>query len=75
MDGDGRCLGLTLLHSCLQVSPAHQLPVPPVHPVALDQAYCTELPAPGALWGHTLLPVCMGWGQEGELGTPLCTLV
>ncbi|XP_058419824.1 transmembrane protein 161A isoform X2 [Diceros bicornis minor] len=39
------------------VPPAHQLPVPSVCPVALDQAHCTGLPAPGTFWGYTLLPV------------------
>nr|XP_025845313.1 transmembrane protein 161A isoform X3 [Vulpes vulpes] len=35
---------------------SYQLPVPSDHPVALDQAHCTRLPAPGTTWGDALLP-------------------
>lgn len=65
--GDGGCLGLTPLHPCPQVPSAHQLPVPTVRPVALDQAHCTGLPAPGALWGDALLPVRMRAGLGGRV--------
>nr|XP_025845328.1 transmembrane protein 161A isoform X7 [Vulpes vulpes] len=40
----------------LGVLSSYQLPVPSDHPVALDQAHCTRLPAPGTTWGDALLP-------------------
>ncbi|XP_069350418.1 transmembrane protein 161A isoform X2 [Eulemur rufifrons] len=52
-----------------QVPPAHQLPVSPVHPVALDKAHCTGLPATGALWRNTFLPaVRLGLRLDAPLG-------
>ncbi|XP_029071589.1 transmembrane protein 161A isoform X1 [Monodon monoceros] len=52
--GDGGCPSLPALRPCPQVPSAHQLPVPPVCPVALDQAHGAGIPAPGSLWEHVL---------------------
>lgn len=67
--GDGGCPSLPALRPCPQVPSAHQLPVPPVCPVALDQAHGAGLPTPGSLWEHVLFSVRMEVGGRAA-GAP-----